>query len=78
MNDARRINVAITRAKSSLFVLGRADSLYCNQLWRAVIDDARSRGLLVPYDEDAWREMSAACQNMIGRIPENLFPPRPN
>jgi senataxin len=72
LSDARRINVALTRAKASLFVLGRADSLSKNGLWRALIEDARQRGLLAPYDDATWRRMRESCGSVLGSIPSNL------
>ncbi|KAM0751036.1 P-loop containing nucleoside triphosphate hydrolase protein [Meredithblackwellia eburnea MCA 4105] len=44
LNDKRRMNVALTRAKSSLFVLGDANRLASDEHWRALVDDAKVRG----------------------------------
>ena len=41
--DIRRMNVGITRAKSSLWVLGNASSLSQGEYWGRMIDDARRR-----------------------------------
>jgi len=42
------MNVALTRAKSSLFVLGNVATLErSDNTWRQIIDDARSRTALV-------------------------------
>ncbi|KAJ1998777.1 DEAD-box type RNA helicase, partial [Coemansia thaxteri] len=46
LSDERRMNVGLTRARKSLFVLGNADSLASSPLWRQMTDDARSRRLL--------------------------------
>jgi len=46
--DSRRMNVAITRSRSSLFILGNAPTLKrSNDLWEKIIGDASSRGLLI-------------------------------
>lgn len=37
------MNVGLTRAKSSLFVLGDARRLAANKDWRALIEDAKAR-----------------------------------
>lgn len=54
LNDTRRLNVALTRAKCSLLVLGRAASLVRNPIWRALIEDARSRGCLIDEEPTMW------------------------
>ncbi|KAJ2742284.1 DEAD-box type RNA helicase [Coemansia sp. BCRC 34301] len=46
LSDERRMNVGLTRARKSLFVLGNADMLVSNPLWKQMIGDARDRGLL--------------------------------
>lgn len=50
LTDARRINVAVTRAKSNLFIIGNAEGLRKasseDGLWRALVNQAESRGAL--------------------------------
>ena len=41
--DIRRMNVGITRAKSSLWVLGNSQSLMQGEFWGKLIQDAKSR-----------------------------------
>ena len=48
LNSHQRLNVAITRAKCSLFICLNADSLQQNPLWRELINDAKQRSLYVP------------------------------
>ena len=43
LSDIRRMNVGITRAKSSLWVLGNAQSLMHGEFWGQLIQDARTR-----------------------------------
>ena len=43
LSDIRRMNVGITRAKSSLWVLGNSQSLMQGEYWGKLIDDAKSR-----------------------------------
>jgi senataxin len=47
LSDVRRLNVAITRAKRSLWVLGQVASLGNHPVWRALLDDAAARHCLV-------------------------------
>lgn len=41
--DERRLNVAITRAKRLLIVVGNADTLSCDATWSGMIQDLQSR-----------------------------------
>lgn len=43
LSDIRRMNVGITRAKSSLWVLGNSQSLMQAEFWGRLIHDAKSR-----------------------------------
>jgi len=46
VNDVRRLNVAITRARHAFFLVGSASTLENSQVWMALIADARRRNLL--------------------------------
>lgn len=41
------MNVGLTRAKNSLFILGHSASLLKNDYWGKLINDAKERGLHV-------------------------------
>ena len=43
LSDIRRMNVGITRAKSSLWVLGNSASLMQGEYWSQLLEDAKSR-----------------------------------
>ena len=43
LQDIRRMNVGLTRAKSSLWVLGNSESLARGQYWRKLVEDAKAR-----------------------------------
>ena len=45
LNDIRRMNVGLTRAKCSLWVLGNSQALVQGEFWRALVEDAKSRKL---------------------------------
>ncbi|EXC33624.1 hypothetical protein L484_013821 [Morus notabilis] len=44
--DARRMNVALTRAKLSLWIMGNTRTLQMNKNWAALIKDAKERNLV--------------------------------
>ncbi|KAK4636073.1 Helicase SEN1 [Fulvia fulva] len=45
LQDIRRMNVGLTRAKSSLWVLGNSESLSRGRYWKLLVDDAKARDL---------------------------------
>ena len=51
VNDIRRMNVAITRARRSLWILGALGTLRRNKEWEALIVDAETRGVVVAPSE---------------------------
>lgn len=44
--DAQRLNVALTRAKFALYIVGNFDVLQANPMWAELITNARARGKL--------------------------------
>ncbi|KNE71919.1 hypothetical protein AMAG_16343 [Allomyces macrogynus ATCC 38327] len=47
LGDPRRLNVAITRAKYSCWIVGHAETLLKREVWKRLIMDAHSRDLLL-------------------------------
>lgn len=59
MTDIRRMNVGLTRAKSSLWILGDTRALRQGEFWNKLIEDARSRKRITNGDvERALRQPS--------------------
>ncbi|EIN12594.1 hypothetical protein PUNSTDRAFT_118369 [Punctularia strigosozonata HHB-11173 SS5] len=51
LSDTRRMNVALTRARSSLFVLGHSPTLENgDKTWSKIVNDARSRSCHIDVD----------------------------
>ncbi|EAU32629.1 conserved hypothetical protein [Aspergillus terreus NIH2624] len=50
LSDIRRMNVGLTRAKSSLWVLGNSQSLVQGEFWNGLIKDARRRNVYTEGD----------------------------
>lgn len=50
LSDIRRMNVGLTRAKSSLWVLGNSKSLVQGEFWKGLITDARNRNVYTEGD----------------------------
>lgn len=49
------MNVALTRAKSSLFVIGNAQTLERGDpRWKIIVGDARDRGFLIDVSRTVW------------------------
>ncbi len=46
LNDPRRLNVALTRARKALYIVGHAPTLNADGNWRALIEDADRRQVL--------------------------------
>jgi senataxin len=67
LQDIRRMNVGLTRAKSSLWVLGNSDSLVRGQYWKKLVEDAQAR--------DAYS--SGDVMGML-RKPSSAFPAETN
>ncbi|KAG1818441.1 SEN1 N terminal-domain-containing protein [Suillus subaureus] len=73
LSDVRRMNVAITRARSSLFILGHAPTLErSDENWRKIVQDARERSLFTEADVSFF-----TTQAINPQVRRPLSPPKP-
>ncbi|KAI8983501.1 hypothetical protein BDB01DRAFT_791018 [Pilobolus umbonatus] len=68
LSDIRRMNVGLTRAKCSLFILGNADSLGRSEYWRDLVRDAKKRDLMFNCSYPYFRHRPSA-----DNVPQNIF-----
>ena len=66
VNDLRRLNVALTRARHALYIVGSEDSLTASPDWRALLADARDRGCVFDVDAEAVERWSVS--QVLARI----------
>ncbi|EIW69108.1 hypothetical protein TREMEDRAFT_31469 [Tremella mesenterica DSM 1558] len=53
LRDERRMNVALTRAKSSLWIVGNGSTLErSDERWKVIVGDARERGFFLEVSSD--------------------------
>ncbi|RHZ82580.1 hypothetical protein Glove_108g12 [Diversispora epigaea] len=52
LRDIRRMNIALTRAKRSLWIFGSQESLIHNKVWESLINDAKARGVYTNISEE--------------------------
>jgi len=57
LKDWRRLNVAITRARCGLVVVGDSSTLKSDKNWRAFIEWCRAQEVVVPSDEAVTQEL---------------------
>ena len=63
VKDLRRLNVALTRARHALYLIGNQQSLRQSETWAALIDDAEDRGL----------SRSVTLEEAMGASPRELL-----
>ncbi|KAG0197395.1 DEAD-box type RNA helicase [Mortierella sp. GBA30] len=67
--DIRRMNVALTRARQSLFILGHAETLRREEIWGDLVRDAEERGLFTRVVPGIFGPRGAT-------IPRNILQPK--
>ncbi|KAA1114829.1 DEAD-box type RNA helicase [Puccinia graminis f. sp. tritici] len=60
LKDIRRMNVALTRAKSSMFIIGNRAVLSQDPTWKALVEDAAGRSLISEVTSQTFYSTSSA------------------
>ncbi|GAA6050889.1 hypothetical protein JCM3770_005758 [Rhodotorula araucariae] len=71
--DTRRMNVALTRARSSIWILGDSKKLRFNQYWGQLVGDAEARSLFRKADVQTFRS-SAFAPPAVRSVPSPPIP----
>ncbi|XP_037087469.1 helicase sen1-like [Pollicipes pollicipes] len=71
LDDRRRLNVALTRARCCLYVCGHLGTLKADQVWSHLIQDARERRMVVTVPNEAICDQfleSRLCSDTSGSV----------
>ncbi|RLN61325.1 hypothetical protein BBJ28_00005323 [Nothophytophthora sp. Chile5] len=66
LNDIRRMNVALTRAKFACYVIGSETTLRSSKPWKALLDHAYDRHCMVHHEADDGQASNAAVEGIEG------------
>ncbi|XP_060107571.1 probable helicase senataxin [Heteronotia binoei] len=64
LKSLQRLNVTITRAKYSLFILGQLKTLMENKDWNELIQDAQRRGTIIKTSRESYRKDAAKIMKL--------------
>ncbi|KAI8810854.1 AAA domain-containing protein [Cladochytrium replicatum] len=65
LRDIRRMNVALTRARNSLMILGNCESLKRDDFWCKIVENAASRNMVTDYKRSTFPSVSVLPQNLV-------------
>ncbi|CAG9311914.1 unnamed protein product [Blepharisma stoltei] len=75
LSDYRRMNVAITRAKFGLWIVGKAECLQRNELWQKLIESFKERNMF--YECKSWSEVQSRITMPKTNNQNNKLPIKP-
>jgi hypothetical protein len=78
LNDVRRMNVGITRAKHCMYIVCDSNHLQRNEIWRALIDDAKNRECYVKVSSPNDARVSTPTIRQIPKPVDQQLPSAPN
>lgn len=81
VGDVRRLNVALTRARCSLIIIGDAGTLAQNDHWAALIAHAHAQKCCVQLSVAALTSVFGGAEDdrwCLGAWPQSMLRPRPN
>ncbi|XP_061460179.1 probable helicase senataxin [Rhineura floridana] len=76
LKSLQRLNVTITRARYSLFILGHLQTLMENEDWNALIQDAQKRGAIIQTSNAKYAGVSSYSSS-AKNILKNILKPMP-
>ncbi|XP_071791972.1 uncharacterized protein [Asterias amurensis] len=71
IGDKRVLNVAITRARYSLFIIGHLPTLQTNSDWNVLAEDAHQRQLLIDVPLNQFKDAAQRCSKNIQELRSN-------
>ena len=76
LSDIRRMNVGLTRAKCSLFILGNSNFLVRNHMWRRLVEDAKARNVFTDNVRGLFDRSTRTSRKPQQALPAPTYPPQ--
>ncbi len=77
LKDERRLNVALTRARKSTWIIGCVELLSRENVWNDLKLDAERRFVLVECDKAPYDEVFSVAASKMPHIPDSAHPTQP-
>jgi predicted DNA helicase len=78
LSDIRRMNVGLTRAKNSLFIIANSEGLSTNKVWSSIVQDAVTRKVKVKWTPKLFEpmDMNNRLSNLVKNPPSKPSAPK--